>query len=219
MITVMLVDDHELIRIALAKILGERDDIAVVAEAGDGEEALARARETRPEVVIVDVDMPGMGGVEATRRLSALPHKPRVIAISVHDQLPYPQQMLEAGAMGYLPKGGGADEIVAAVRSVARGEPYVAPAIAGKLVMANLHRTAVSPLAALSPREQQIMQMLVQGLGPQAIGETLNISAKTVCTHRYRIYEKLGVDSDVALTHLAYRFGLIKTASAGEPTH
>lgn len=219
MIRVMLVDDHELIRIALGQILGGHADISVVAEAADGEEALVRARSVKPDVILIDVDMPGMGGVEATRRLSALAHKPRVVAISVHEQMPYPQRMMEAGAVGYLPKGGAAEEVVAAVRTVARGQPYIAPVIAGKLFLNNIARgngsgSAAQVLEALSAREMQVMLALVNGQNPQQIGEALKISAKTVCTHRYHIYEKLGVDSDVALTHLAYRYGLIEVSQS-----
>lgn len=219
MIRVMLVDDHQLIRIALGQILGGHADIEVVAEAADGEEALVRARAARPDVILIDVDMPGMGGVEATRRLSALAHKPRVVAISVHEQMPYPQRMLEAGAVGYLPKGGSADEVLAAVRAVARGQPYIAPVIAGKMFLTSMNRSGsagngAQVLDTLSAREMQVMLALVNGQNPQQIGEALKISAKTVCTHRYHIYEKLGVDSDVALTHLAYRYGLIEVSQS-----
>ncbi len=209
MITVLLVDDHQLIRIALGKILGDADGIDVVGEACSGEQALELARRLRPDVVIVDVDMPGMGGVEATRRLSALPSRPKVIVISVYAQSPYPQRMLEAGAMGYLPKGGKAEEVVEAVRSVAQGQPYVAPQIAGDLAMASLRGAGSSPVDCLSRREMQVMLMLTQGHSPQSIAKALNISPKTVFTHRYRIYDKLGVDSDVALTHVALRHGLL----------
>lgn len=210
MIKVMLVDDHELIRIALAAVLGEQDDIRIVATAADGEEALRLARAMLPDVVLVDVDMPGMGGLEATRRLATLAHAPKVIALSVHEQPPYPQRMLEAGAVGCLPKGGSADEVVAAVRAVARGLPYIAPKIAGSLILARVHRADSSPLESLSRRELQVMLMLVQGHNVQHIADALKISTKTVFTHRYRIYAKLGVDNDVALTHLAYRYGVVE---------
>lgn len=178
-----------------------------------------RARAAKPDVILIDVDMPGMGGVEATRRLSALAHKPRVVAISVHDQMPYPQRMMEAGAVGYLPKGGSADEVLAAVRAVARGQPYIAPVIAGKMFLTSMNRSGsagngAQVLDTLSAREMQVMLALVNGQNPQQIGEALKISAKTVCTHRYHIYEKLGVDSDVALTHLAYRYGLIEVSQS-----
>jgi two-component system invasion response regulator UvrY len=210
MIHVMLVDDHELIRIALGKILGEAGDIKIVAEAGNGEEALEKARQVRPDVVILDVEMPGMGGIETTQRLSALPCKPKIIVISVHSQAPYPRRLLEAGALGYLPKGGKAEEVLAAVRLVARGRPYLAADIASDLALAGLRGASHSPLESLSKRELQIMMLLTQGHNPQMIAEALNISIKTVFTHRYRIYAKLGVDNDVALTHLAMRHGILQ---------
>jgi two-component system invasion response regulator UvrY len=209
MIKIMLVDDHELIRIALGKILGDAPDVTVVAEASSGEEALKKARKVAPDVAILDVDMPGMGGIEATQRITALPSKPKVIVVSVHSRAPYPQRLLEAGALGYLPKGARADEVLAAVRSVARGRPYVDPGIAGDLALASVHG-GKSPLETLSPREMQIMLMLTRGESAQAIAEALNISTKTVFTHRYRIYEKLDVDNDVELTHLAMRYGVLE---------
>ncbi|PWV60553.1 response regulator [Plasticicumulans acidivorans] len=209
MIHVMLVDDHELIRIALAKVLGDSVGISVIAEAVDGEDALAKARALKPDVVLIDVDMPGMGGVEATRRLAALPHQPKVVAVSVHDQPPYPQRMMEAGAVGYLPKGGAAEEVVDAVRVVARGGAYIAPTIAGQLVMASIRQRADNPFEGLSAREMQVALMLVQGRALQEIADALSIGYKTVCTHRYRIFQKLGIDSDVKLIHLAYRYGVV----------
>jgi two-component system invasion response regulator UvrY len=209
MIHVMLVDDHELIRIALAKILHEAEDIKVIAEASSGEEALEKARKVKPEVVILDVQMPGMGGIEAAQRLSALSYRPKVIVISVYTQDPYPRRLLEAGALGYLPKGGRAEEVLAAVRSVAKGRPYLSAEIANALALAGLSGGHRSPLDALSKREMQVMMMLTQGHSPQAIADSLNISIKTVFTHRYRIYEKLSVDNDVALTHLALRHGIL----------
>ena len=209
MIHVMLVDDHELIRIALAKILGEARDIKVIAEASSGEEALEQARRLKPDVVMLDVQMPGMGGIEATQRLISLPCKPKVIVISVYSQEPYPRRLLEAGALGYLPKGVRAEEILAAIRSVVKGRPYLSAEIASALALASLAGGPKSPLDTLSKREMQVMLMLIQSYSPQAIAESLNISIKTVFTHRYRIYDKLGVDNDVALTHLALRHGVL----------
>ncbi len=209
MIKILLVDDHELIRIALAQILDGASDVQVIGQASSGEAALDLARRLLPDVVIVDVDMPGMGGVEATRRISALPGKPKVIVISVHTQSPYPQRLLEAGATGYLPKAGHAQDILAAVRSVYRGKPYIATEIASDLAMAAVAGDK-SPLDSLSQREMQVMMMLTRGQTLQSIAKALNLSPKTVATHRYRIYGKLGVDNDVALTHLAIRYGLLE---------
>jgi len=209
MIRVLVVDDHVLIRVALRRILEESGDIQVVGEASTGEEAVEIARRNPLDLVIMDVDMPGMGGVEATRKLNNISGGPKVIVISVHSQDPYPKRLLEAGASGYLSKGSGANEVISAVRTVYAGQPYVAPEVAGQLAMASINRTE-SPLDSLTQREMQVMLMLTRGQNAQNISRTLNLSPKTVCTYRYRLYEKLDVRNDVELTHLAIRHGLIE---------
>ena len=209
MIRVLVVDDHVLIRVALRRILEETGDIQVVGEAASGEEAVEIARRNPLDLVIMDVDMPGMGGVEATRKLNNISGGPRVIVISVHSQDPYPKRLLEAGASGYLSKGSGAAEVISAVRTVHAGQPYVAPEVAGQLAMASINRTE-SPLDTLTQREMQVMLMLTRGQNAQNISRILNLSPKTVCTYRYRLYEKLDVRNDVELTHLAIRHGLIE---------
>ncbi len=209
MIRVMLVDDHALIRVALRRILEEAGDIEVVAEAGNGEEAVDIARRQPVDLVVMDVDMPGIGGVEATRKLNTISGGPKVIVISVHSQDPYPKRLLEAGASGYLSKSSGAQEVLTAIRTVYNGQPYVAPEVAGQLALASINRTE-SPLDLLTQREMQVMLMLTRGQNAQAISRNLNLSPKTVCTYRYRLYEKLDVRNDVELTHLAIRHGLIE---------
>ncbi len=209
MIRVLVVDDHALIRVALKRILEESGDIEVVAEVSSGEEAVEIARRQPLDLVVMDVDMPGMGGVEATRKLNNISGGPRVIVISVHSQDPYPKRLLEAGASGYLSKSSGATEVISAVRTVHAGHPYVAPEVAGQLAMASINRTE-SPLDSLTQREMQVMLMLTRGQNAQSISRTLNLSPKTVCTYRYRLYEKLDVRNDVELTHLAIRHGLIE---------
>lgn len=210
MIEVMLVDDHPLIRLALRTILSGRSDVSVVAEASSGEEALEKARRLRPQVVIIDVDMPGMGGVECTRRLAALTPRPGVLVISMYEQPPFPQLLLDAGALGYLPKGGQPEEVLEAVAMVAKGELYINAKIATDLIKRGYHSHVQSPFDCLSPREKQIMMMLIHGQTTQTIAKVLNVSAKTVCTHRYRIFDKLGVKSDVELTLFAMHHGLLK---------
>ncbi len=209
MIRVMVVDDHTLIRVALKRILEEQGDIQVVAEASSGEQAVEIARRQPLDLVVMDVDMPGMGGVEATRKINNMAGGPKVIVISVHSQDPYPKRLLEAGASGYLSKATGANEVIGAVRTVYGGQPYVAPEVAGQLAMASINRTE-SPLDSLTQREMQVMLMLTKGQNAQSISKTLNLSPKTVCTYRYRLYEKLDVKNDVELTHLAIRHGLVE---------
>lgn len=204
----MLVDDHALIRAALRRICEDAGGIEVVAETATGEEAVEAARRLKPDLVLLDLEMPGMGGVEATRRLCQLPEPPRVIALSVHGHDPYPRKVLEAGAHGYLTKSAGPEEVLSALRTVHSGHPYVSPEVAGELAMASINRN-VSPLDSLSQRELQVMLMLTRGNSPQGISASLNVSPKTVCTYRYRLYEKLHVKNDVELTHFAIRHGLI----------
>jgi two-component system invasion response regulator UvrY len=209
MIRVLIVDDHALIRLALRRILEESGEINVVSEVSSGEEAVEFARRNPLDLVLMDVDMPGMGGVEATRKLNTISGGPRVIVISVHSQDPYPKRLLEAGASGYLSKSSSSHEVISAVRTVYAGQPYVAPEVAGQLAMASINRTE-SPLDSLTQREMQVMLMLTRGQNAQTISRTLNLSPKTVCTYRYRLYEKLDVRNDVELTHLAIRHGLIE---------
>ena len=209
MIKVLIVDDHALIRLALRRILEESGEIDVVSEVSSGEEAVEFARRNSVDLVLMDVDMPGMGGVEATRKLNTISGGPKVIVISVHSQDPYPKRLLEAGASGYLSKSSNSTEVISAVRTVYAGQPYVAPEVAGQLAMASINRTE-SPLDSLTQREMQVMLMLTRGQNAQTISRTLNLSPKTVCTYRYRLYEKLDVRNDVELTHLAIRHGLIE---------
>jgi two-component system invasion response regulator UvrY len=187
----------------------ESGEINVVSEVSSGEEAVEFARRNPVDLVLMDVDMPGMGGVEATRKLNTISGGPRVIVISVHSQDPYPKRLLEAGASGYLSKSSSSNEVISAVRTVYAGQPYVAPEVAGQLAMASINRTE-SPLDSLTQREMQVMLMLTRGQNAQTISRTLNLSPKTVCTYRYRLYEKLDVRNDVELTHLAIRHGLIE---------
>ncbi len=209
MIKVLIVDDHALIRLALRRILEDSGEINVVSEVSSGEEAVEFARRNPVDLVLMDVDMPGMGGVEATRKLNTISGGPKVIVISVHSQDPYPKRLLEAGASGYLSKSSSSNEVISAVRTVYAGQPYVAPEVAGQLAMASINR-AESPLDSLTQREMQVMLMLTRGQNAQTISRTLNLSPKTVCTYRYRLYEKLDVRNDVELTHLAIRHGLIE---------
>lgn len=210
MIRVLLVDDHKLVRSGIRKILDESEDVEVVAEAETGEQALDLAREHEPDVVLMDVNMPGIGGLEATRKLLHFNPKIKVIALSVHRSEPYPGRLLEAGASGYLTKDCSADEIISAVHKVYAGETYIDADIAREMALSRLPgKKAASGLEELSQREMQVMLMVVQGKPIQEISDRLFISPKTVSTYRYRLFEKLGVHNDVELTRLAMRYGLI----------
>jgi two-component system invasion response regulator UvrY len=212
MIKVLLVDDHELVRTGIRSILESAADIQVVGEAASGDDALKAARKLEPDVVMMDVNMPGMGGIEATRRLVRQLPEIRVIALTVLDDDPFPARLNEAGALGYLTKGCPASEMLDAIRMVSRGQPYVASSVARKHMLADWKGLASTPFEDLSAREMQVAMMILDGQRTQEISDGLCLSPKTVSTYRQRIYEKLGVKNDVELTRLAYRHNLIQDA-------
>jgi two-component system, NarL family, invasion response regulator UvrY len=209
MIRVLLVDDHHLVRAGIRRILNDVPGIGVVGEADCGEEALRLAREDLPDVVLMDVSMPGIGGLEATRRLRRLYPSLRIIVLTVHTGGPYPTRLLDAGAAGYLTKGCGVEEIANAIREVHSGRRYIGADIARELALSLLPGSEKSPFDRLSHRELQVMLMVTHGQGVQEISEQLCLSPKTVSTYRYRLYEKLGVGNDVELTRLAMRHGIV----------
>lgn len=209
LINVMLVDDHDLVRTGIKRLLSERSDIIVVGEADSGEQALRLAREMKPDVILMDVKMPGIGGLEATRRLLRVDDSIKIIAVTSCDEEPFPSRLLQAGAAGYLTKGCSIDEIVSAIHRVHAGQHYISPEIAQKLVMKNMGEDDASPFEKLSEREIQIMLMITSGLKVNAISEKLCLSSKTVNNYRYRLFEKLKINSDVELTHLAMRHGML----------
>lgn len=213
MIKVFLVDDHELVRTGIRRILEEAGNIEVVGEAADGDTALKAARKAMPDVVLMDVNMPGMGGIEATRRIVRLLPDVKVIALTVLDDDPFPARLNEAGAVGYLTKGCPAKEMIEAVRTVHRGLPYVASSVARKHMLADWRGLASTPFEDLSSREMQVAMMILDGQRTQEISDALSLSPKTVSTYRQRIYEKLQVKTDVELTRLAYRHNLITDKS------
>lgn len=208
-IKVLVVDDHDLVRMGITRMLTDISGIKVVGEAASGEDALRLARELHPQVVLMDVKMPGIGGLEATRKLLRQDPDIRVVAVTVCDEEPFPSRLLKAGAAGYLTKGAALDEMVKAIRAVASGQRYISPEIAQQLALKNLDDEKGSPFEALSEREMQITMMIVNCQKVQEISDRLFLSPKTVNSYRYRIFEKLGIDSDVELTLLAVRHGLL----------
>ena len=211
MIKVLLVDDHELVRTGVRRILEEVGDIEVIGEASNGDDALKSARKVEPDVVLMDVSMPGMGGIEATRRMVRLLPDVKVIALTVLDDDPFPARLNEAGAHGYLTKGCPASEMLDAIHMVHRGQRYVASIVARKHMLADWHGVAsTAPFEELSSREMQVAMMILEGQCTREISSALSLSPKTVSTYRQRIYEKLDVKNDVELTRLAYRYELIK---------
>jgi two-component system invasion response regulator UvrY len=213
MIKVMVVDDHDLVRIGIQRLLRDVKGINVIAEAQDGEQAVAFAREHIPDVILMDVNMPGIGGLEATKRIHRYLPDTRIIALTVHADEPYPTRLLQAGASGYLTKGSGVDEMVLAIRQVHSGQRYISAEIAQEMALKPYsNQPGTNPFDTLSEREMQVLMMITSGDKVADISESLCLSPKTVNSYRYRLFDKLDVDSDVGLTHLAIRHGIIDPA-------
>lgn len=206
----LVVDDHELIRMGLCGLIESVPNITVVGECGSGEEALGAVRELEPDIVFMDIRMPGIGGLEATRRLMIARPGLKVIVITAMSDDIYPRQLLKAGAAGYITKSADQQEIQDALKTVMDDRVYVSPEIAQLIVVKGLSvGQELSPLANLSQRELQIAQMITNGHRANDIAGVLNISPKTINTYKYRIFEKLGVSNDVELTLAAVKFGLV----------
>lgn len=209
MIKVLLVDDHDLVRTGIRRLLSDQQGITVVGEARSGEEAIKLQRELQPQVVLMDANMPGIGGLEATHRLLRYDPDVKVIALTVHGDEPFPSRFMNAGASGYLTKGAGIAEMIKAIFSVHSGKRYLAPDIAQQLALKSFGEQSPDPFDSLSEREMQVLLMITQGEKVQNISDKLCLSPKTVNSYRYRLFEKLDVDNDVGLTHLAIRHKLI----------
>lgn len=208
-IRVMIADDHRLVRAGLSELLRDQPGIEVVGEAEDGEAVLDMAPRLKPDVILMDVQMPRLGGIEATRRLSTGHPEVRVIALSALDADPVPARIMEAGAWGFLGKSAEPDEVITAVRRVADGERYVPAALAKRLALSSKSGEALGRFMDLSRRELELVLYTAQGLGTLAIAQRLCLSPKTVSTYRRRVYDKLDVDNDIDLIKLAAGHGLI----------
>jgi two-component system, NarL family, response regulator NreC len=207
-IRILLADDHAVVRQGFRMILGAHSDLEIVGEAGNGREAVELSAALKPDVVVMDVTMPELNGIEATRRLTADNPHIRVVALSMHKDSVYVREILRAGARGYLLKESVADDLVAAVRAVAAGEGYLSPAISNA-VLDDYRRHVTNPIDLLSSREREVLQMLAEGKTNKEIAGTLNLSVYTVDAHRGRIMEKLNVHSINELVRFAVRNGLI----------
>ncbi len=209
MTTILVADDHDLVRMGIVRMLSDIKEFEVVGEACSGEEAVKLARELQPDIILMDVRMPGIGGLEATRKVLAACESTHIIAVtSVSDDL-FPERLLKAGASGYVTKGAGFDEIVKAINTVKFGSLYMSPSIAQQLAMRTITPTEASPFESLSERELQTCIMIANGTQVKEIADSFCVSTKTVNTYRYRIFEKLSVNSDVELTLLAVKHKLL----------
>lgn len=209
-IRLVIVDDHDLVRHGFKSLLGAQPGIAVVGTMSSGEEVInwCRDHEGDVDVVLMDVNMPGIGGIGATQRISqSWPHI-GIIIVTVHDEGPLPKKLLNGGARGYLTKGNGVEEMIEAIRDVHAGKHYIAKDIAQQLALSVLPGDE-NPLDSLSMRETQVLMMIAQGIKTQQISEQLNLSPKTISTYRARLFEKLDVSSDIEMLHLAMKHGVL----------
>jgi len=224
-IRLMLVDDHDIVRTGLKSFLDTQEGLLVVAEASSGEEALEKAQQTKPDVIVMDITMPEMDGLEATRRLKALDENYYILALTVHEDKQYLFEMLSAGASGYITKQVAAEELVTAIRCVALGNVYLQPALASWLLDDYRRLLSQTPpnqrhyddqaemekgLDVLSQRELEVLEAVAEGNTNNQIGEQLGISPKTVARHRERIMHKLNLHSSTELVKFAIRTGLIE---------
>lgn len=211
-IRLVLADDHEIVRAGLRMLLESQPDMEIVAEASCGLEAIELARLHEPDVLLMDITMPDMSGIETTRRLKTCCPSVKVLALTIHEEENYLFQMLDAGASGYVPKRAAPDDLLRAIRTVHRGEVFLHSSMASVLVKDFLQRggaTGGAELSALSAREQQVLRLIAEGLTNKQIGQTLGISPKTVARHRDNITQKLNLSSRAELTRYAIQKGLI----------
>jgi DNA-binding NarL/FixJ family response regulator len=213
-IHVLLADDHVVLRTGLRMLINAQPDMEVVAEASNGEDAARLAREVRPDIVLMDITMPGAGGIEATIRIRRESPAVRVLALTMHDDAAYLRSILAAGAAGYVVKRAADAELLSAIRTTYRGETYLAPSLAGAMVQEVLGRkprkgSAEVPGDTLSEREREVLRLVAQGHTNEEIADRLFISAKTVATYRARLMEKLGLKTRADLVRYALAIGLL----------
>ena len=211
---VLIVDDHDLVRFGFKSLLGAQESIDVVDTLSSGEDAInwCRNNKNSVDVILMDVNMPGIGGIEATHRISKSWPEIGIIIVTVHDDGPLPKQLLNGGAKGYLTKGNGVDEMITAIKDVHNGKHYIAKDIAQQLALSVLPGET-NLIDTLSMRETQVLMMIAQGSKTQEISEILNLSPKTISTYRKRLHEKLAVSSDVEMLHIAMKHGVLDESS------
>jgi two-component system invasion response regulator UvrY len=210
LINVLIVDDHALVRMGIRRLLDNLPDITVIAEAENGETALQMVKVHKPHVVLLDMKMPGIDGWEVTRRLKKSYPKVKVIAVTAQSAEALPTRILQLGAMGYLTKESGTDEMAEAIRKVASGGKYLSAEIAQKMAISSLEEHQASPFERLGEREMQVMMMITTGMDVPDIAERLFLSTKTVNGYRYSTFKKLGIKNDVELTYLAIKHHVVE---------
>jgi two-component system response regulator NreC len=211
-IKLLLVDDHQVVRAGLRMLFQAEKDMEIVGEVGSGQEALEAARELKPDVVLMDVVMSGMSGIEATRRIKAANPNTAVLALTMHEDEQYFFEMLQAGASGYVPKRAAPNDLVSAIRLVSQGKVFLYPTLAEMLVKEFLHRAESEQMpvgGGLTPREREVLTYIAEGYTNREIAEALVISVKTVDRHRENIMRKLKLHSRIELVKYAIAKGLI----------
>jgi two-component system invasion response regulator UvrY len=215
MISVLLTDDHVLVRTGIRRLLEDSKQVVIVGEADCGEDSLTLAQQLKPDVILMDVNMPGIGGVEACRRILQRDPSQKIIVLTIHNEQTFPKRMLEIGAKGYLTKECDVDEILLAIKQVNDGGAYIAPSIAQQLALSLLPGKEYNPIDRLSRREFQVMLMISHGLTNAAISEKLCLSPKTISTYRLRLLEKLGAQNEVDLIKIAVEQGMVEFIHSG----
>jgi len=213
LISVFLVDDHELVRAGIRRILEDIRGIKVAGEAECGENAVKWCRSNPVDVVLMDMSMPGIGGLEAIRKILRFSPGVKVIMLTIHTENPLPAKVMKAGASGYLSKGAAPKEVISAIRAVHSGQRYIASDIAQKIALSHIEPPPSTPFCCLSDRELQIMLMITKGQKVNEISQQLHLSPKTINSYRYRLFNKLNISGNVALTHLAIKHGLFNTST------
>ncbi len=208
-INVMLVDDHAVVRMGFKMLLETDAEMKVVAEAESGEQAIQRYMEFKPSVVVMDITMPGIGGIEAIERILAKDGAAKILVLSAHEDSVHPKRVLNAGAMGYLTKRSAAEEMIKAIRVVASGKKYLEAAVAQQMAIQQLSGEQ-NPVDVLSPREFEVFMALAKGKTTNEIAETLFLSPRTVGTHLYNIKQKLNANNSAEIALIAMRSGLLE---------
>lgn len=215
MIRVVLIDDHFLVRSGFRQIIEAEKSIQVVGEAGTGLEGIQLVRAVKPDVVVLDIKLPDISGLEVTRKLLLHEPCPKILIVSALDNDSFPLRLLEAGAQGYLTKNGTQEELVHAIKTVYNDQRFISPEIAQQLALSKLSPNAPGEFANLSDRETEVMLMVIRGCEVKDIAKKLHLSVKTVHSYRSRIFEKLNVKNDTTLTLLAIKQGILNIDEAG----
>ncbi|MGB0722258.1 MAG: response regulator [Gammaproteobacteria bacterium] len=209
MTSLLLVDDHALFRAGLIRVLKDHGGFERIEEAGTGEQAMVALRDFSPDVVLMDLNMPGCGGMEATRRMLQTYPGLKIIVLSATTRQPYPARMLDVGALGYISKSSSPEELLDAITEVKQGRRHIGPDVAREMALGMVAGEGGGELERLSQREMQVLLLVAEGQGIRQISDKLCLSPKTVSTYRYRLYEKLDCCNDVELAHEAIRRGIV----------